>query len=221
MLHEIATLKVSCTKGEDPIMKMERLSQDKIRIFLTFDDLSERGIPRDDMLRETLKLRDLFTEMMDQAYSELGFDPAGPLAVEVFSLPAQGMVVIVTSSPADLFHSHDDAFDEADNEEVYAMEVMLEQSDLISYAFSDFEHLIRAAHSLTSVIEEGGALYKYKDRWILQFEQVELEEAQYQTLIAVLSEFGEANSITQAYVQEYGRTVMASDALGTLRKHFQ
>jgi len=202
-------------------MKMERLSQDKIRIFLTFDDLSERGIPRDDMLRETLKLRDLFTEMMDQAYSELGFDPSGPLAVEVFSLPAQGMVVIVTSSTVDFFHSQDDTFDEQEAEEVYAMEVMLEQSDIITYAFADFEHLVRAAHAIDSLLTDGGTLYKYKDKWILQFEHVELEESQYQTLIAVLSEFGEATSITQAYVQEYGQTVMQDNALDTLRRHFQ
>ena len=77
-------------------MKIERLSQDKIRIFLTFDDLSERGIQKEDMWQEVPKVHDLFTEMMDQAYSELGFDATGPLAVEVFALPAQGMVVIVT-----------------------------------------------------------------------------------------------------------------------------
>lgn len=77
-------------------MRIERLSQDKIRIFLTFDDLSERGIQKEDMWQEVPKVHDLFTEMMDQAYSELGFDATGPLAVEVFALPAQGMVVIVT-----------------------------------------------------------------------------------------------------------------------------
>lgn len=77
-------------------MRIERLSQDKIRIFLTFDDLSERGIQKEDMWQEVPKVHDLFTEMMDQAYSELGFDATGPLAVEVFAMPAQGMVVIVT-----------------------------------------------------------------------------------------------------------------------------
>ncbi|MCZ1268628.1 adaptor protein MecA, partial [Paenibacillus tundrae] len=48
-------------------MKIERLSHDKIRIFLTFDDLSERGIQKDDMWQEIPKVHELFTEMMDQA----------------------------------------------------------------------------------------------------------------------------------------------------------
>lgn len=34
------------TAREDPVMKIERLSQDKIRIFLTYDDLTERGIKK-------------------------------------------------------------------------------------------------------------------------------------------------------------------------------
>lgn len=200
-------------------MKMERLSQDKIRIFLTFDDLSDRGIPKDDMLKETMKLRELFMEMMEQAYSELGFDPSGPLAVEVFSMPAQGMVVIVTSTSVSSLHALDDMLDDHEADEMYSMEVMLEESDVITYAFSDFEHVIRAAQLLLPIIHEGG-LYKYKDRWILQFDQVDLDESAYQNLIAILSEFGEAISLTQAMIQEYGQTIMANEAIQQLCRYF-
>ncbi|TCZ81240.1 genetic competence negative regulator [Paenibacillus albiflavus] len=201
-------------------MKMERLGQDKIRIFLTFDDLSERGIPKDDMLKETYKLRELFIEMMDQAYSELGFDPSGPLAVEVFSMPAQGMVVIVTSTSMEFYQSHEDALEDSDAEEIYAMEVMLEQSDIITFVFEDFEDVIRVSKIIHPIANDGGALYKYKDKWILQFEQMDLEESQFQNLIAVLSEYGEVSSITQAVLQEYGHTVMQSEAVKQLCNYF-
>ncbi|MGE5701533.1 MAG: adaptor protein MecA, partial [Clostridia bacterium] len=77
-------------------MRVERLGTDKIRIFLTFDDLSERGIEKEDMWRDIPKVHELFNDMMEQAYHELGFEVSGPVAVEVFALPAQGMVVIVT-----------------------------------------------------------------------------------------------------------------------------
>jgi len=201
-------------------MKMERLGQDKIRIFLTFDDLSERGIPKDDMLKETYKLRELFIEMMDQAYSELGFDPSGPLAVEVFSMPAQGMVVIVTSTSMEFYQSHEDALEDSEAEEIYAMEVMLEQSDIITFVFKDFEDVIRVSKIINPIVNDGGALYKYNDKWILQFEQMDLEETQFQNLIAVLSEYGEVSSITQAVLQEYGHTVMQSEAVKQLCHYF-
>jgi len=75
-------------------MRVERLGRDKIRFYLSMDDLVERGIEKEDMWQDIPKVHELFNEMMEQAYRELGFEIAGPVAVEVFALPAQGMVVI-------------------------------------------------------------------------------------------------------------------------------
>src|SRR4051812_32760948 len=99
---------------EDPVMKIERLSHDKIRIFLTFDDLTERGIQKEDIWREIPKVHDLFSEMMDQAYNEVGFEAVGPLAVEVFALPAQGMIVIITRGNYDSYTPSSAPDDELD-----------------------------------------------------------------------------------------------------------
>jgi adapter protein MecA 1/2 len=202
-------------------MKIERLTQDKIRIFLTSDDLVERGIQKEDMWREIPRVHELFSEMMDQAYTELGFDATGPLAVEVFSLPAQGMVVIVTKGKhrTDQGNTYLDDEDDLD-EDIYEMEVMLEQSDIISYAFNDIEHVISAAKSIRGILSEGGSLYHYKNKWILQWDPVEMEDKQYQGLIAILSEFGEATSITQAFLEEYGKTVISNEAIEQLCTHF-
>lgn len=204
-------------------MKIERLSPDKIRIFLTFDDLVERGIQKDDIWREIPKVHELFSEMMDQAYSELGFDATGPLAVEVFALPVQGMVIIVTRGK--MSHQHLRGELDADSydidEEVYEMEVTLEQSDLISYVFTDFEHLLSAAKVVSQYVpENGGSLFSYKEKWYLQVEPHEMEDKDYNTLISVLSEFGDATSVTPAVLEEYGKLIIAEDAVNVLCAHF-
>lgn len=200
-------------------MKIERLSQDKIRIFLTFDDLLERGIQKEDMWREVPKVRELFSEMMEQAYSELGFDATGPLAVEVFSLPAQGMVVIVTKGKMDA-GKYFDHLDEEDDDDVYELEVTLEQSDIISYAFQDFEHLLTAAKRINKYLMDGGSLFSYNNKWILQLEPIEMDDDQYEMLIALLSEYAEATSVTQAVLEEYGKVIIADDAVKVLCSHF-
>lgn len=198
-------------------MKIERLSHDKIRIFLTFDDLSERGIHKDDIWNEIPKVHELFSDLMDHAYMELGFDASGPLAVEVFAMPAQGMVVIVTKGKQTDDH-HD--FYADDGEEIYEMEVTLEETDLISYTFQDFEDVISAAKQIGPLYTDGGALYKYQNKWILQLEYESADDRQYDNLIAVLSEFGEANSYTEAVLQEYGTVVIPEDAIGVIRSRF-
>jgi len=205
-------------------MKIERLSQDKIRIFLTFDDLLERGIQKDDMWREIPKVHELFSEMMDQAYSELGFDASGPLAVEVFALPAQGMVVIVTRGKAEAqLHERSDTDDNDDNdEEVYEMEVTLEQSDVVMYAYRDFEDVISACKQLqAAALSADGRLYSYRNRWILAFDPSGLETPQYHAIIALLAEYGEATSVTAAVLEEYGKVVIASGAVTEICHHFK
>ncbi|NHN28751.1 genetic competence negative regulator [Paenibacillus agricola] len=200
-------------------MKMERLSQDKIRIFLTFDDLTERGIQKDDMWREIPRVHELFSDMMDQAYAELGFDPTGPLAVEVLALPAQGMVVIVTRGKMEFHHTSDSYEEEV--EEMYELEVTMEQTDQISYVFHDFEDLLRMAKVIKPLLTDGGILFSYKNKWFLQLDAVNMEESSYQSIIAVLSEYGDAASVTRAVLEVYGKTVIAADAINVLCTHFK
>ncbi|MED4601426.1 genetic competence negative regulator [Paenibacillus validus] len=201
-------------------MKMERLSQDKIRIFLTFDDLTERGIQKDDMWREIPKVHELFSEMMDQAYMELGFDATGPLAVEVLAMPAQGMMVIVTRGKMN-FNSSDDTLEDELEEEVYELELTLDETDQVTYAFHDFEDLLRLAKVIGPMLTDGGTLYAYKNKWILLLDAEPMDEKKLQSVVAVLSEYGEATSVTQAVLEEYGKTVIAEDAVGTLCAKFQ
>lgn len=204
-------------------MKIERVGQDKIRIFLTFDDLMERGIQKEDMWREIPKVHELFSEMMDQAYSELGFDVYGPLAVEVFALPAQGMVVIVTRGKMTAHMEDSQATEEEEGvEELYDMEVTLEQSDNIMYMFRDFEDVIAVAAQLdSSKLTEEGRLYSYNGKWILAFEAALIEQPQQNALIALLAEYGEATSITYAMLEEYGKVIMSSRAVKELCYHFK
>lgn len=205
-------------------MKIERLNQDKIRIFLTFDDLHERGIQRDDMWRELPKMHELFSEMMDQAYSEVGFDASGPLAVEVFALPAQGMVVIVTkghqSSNRDTDQLEDEDEDEFE-EGVYELEVTLEASDVVLYAFADIEDVIDACKQLEQAgFSDGGRLYSYNDKYLLSFDQSGYEDLQIQALIAILAEYGNASSVTTAVLEEYGNLIVPARAVDIMCNYF-
>jgi adapter protein MecA 1/2 len=45
-------------------MRLERLNYDKIKIFLTFDDLSEREITKEEMWLDIPKVHQLFRDMI-------------------------------------------------------------------------------------------------------------------------------------------------------------
>lgn len=202
-------------------MKIERLNQDKIRIFLTFDDLLERGIQKEDMWREIPKVHELFSEMMDQAYNELGFDASGPLAVEVFALPAQGMVVIVTRGKVNGKPEERVMEEEENDEDVYELEVTLEQSDVVMYSFRDIEDVISVCKQLNAAdLTEDGRLYSYNGKYMLVFESEGVELTRYHAIIALLAEYGEATSVTTAVLEEYGKIIMPTKAVAEICTHF-
>lgn len=65
-------------------MRLERLNYNKIKIFLTFDDLVERGLTKEDLWKDTFKVHELFRDMIEEASEELGFEINGSVAVEVY-----------------------------------------------------------------------------------------------------------------------------------------
>jgi adapter protein MecA 1/2 len=200
-------------------MRVERLGGDKIRFFLTLDDLVDRGIEKEDMWQDISKVHELFNDMMDHAYQELGFEVAGPVAVEVFALPAQGMVVVVTRGKVAKNEEQEEHEDLENKEDVYELEVTMEETDHIIFRFSDIEDLIQAAGSIDGRIEQGGRVYAYRGAYYLVFSD-DLETENLGTLIAILSEFGEASTVTEAWLQEYGKTVWPEHAINQIVKYF-
>lgn len=195
-------------------MRVERLGQDKIKIFLTFDDLSDRGLKKEDLWNDIPKIHDLFNEIMEQAYDELGFELAGPVAVEIFAVPAQGMVVIVSRGKNKLWD------DESLDDDLFALEVTLEESDSIIFAFKDFEFVIDAAKRVNSYLLYGGTLYYYKNHYILVIDQIDVNEKSLEDLIAMLSEYGEVSPISKTILEEYGKVVVEDDAIKVVVSHF-
>lgn len=196
-------------------MRVERIGQDKIKIFLTFDDLKDRGIKKEDLWNDVPKVHDLFNEIMEQAYEELGFELAGPVAVEIFALPAQGMVVIVSKGKGKIWN-----YDDIDDEDLYSLEVTLEESDTIIFAFKDFEQLLSAAKRVNHYLMHGGRLYFYKDHYIIVFDQLDVIDKAVDNFIALLSEYGEVSPISKVILEEYGKIVIDQDAIKVLVSHF-
>ncbi len=195
-------------------MRVERIGKDKIKIFLTFDDLKDRGIKKEDLWTDVPKVHELFNEIMEQAYDELGFELSGPVAVEIFALPAQGMVVIVSKGKNKLWH------EEELEDDLFALEVTLEESDSIIFAFKDFEELIKAVKRINTYLLYGGKLYYYKQHYILAFDQEDVVDSAVDNLIALLSEYGEVSPISKVVLEEYGKVIIEEDATKVLIEHF-
>ncbi|MFS0656379.1 genetic competence negative regulator [Bacillus sp. 179-C3.3 HS] len=191
-------------------MRLERLNYNKIKIFLTLDDLTDRGLTKEDLWKDSFKVHQLFKDMMNEANQELGFEANGPIAVEVFSLQAQGMVVIVTKSQQD----DDDEFDE----DYIEMQVKLDESKHVLYQFASFEDVIQLSHSLSRIGLLGGTVYHYENQYFLSLDDV--EDLSPDTVISILAEYGSPTTITIHRLNEYGKIIIKDEAVKTIQCYF-
>ncbi|QQE76836.1 adaptor protein MecA [Alicyclobacillus sp. SO9] len=194
-------------------MRVERIAKDKVRIFISFEDLEDRGIDRDEIWKNGRKVQELFWDMMETAYIEVGFEVAGPIAVEAFTMPTEGVVVIVTRVPSLPSAEEDDDEDEES--------ISLHPDPLTTFVFklTDFEEVIRLAHAL---VEYGvnAKLYSYKGAYHLYCDEKSIQEAQYEQLWAILSEYGDFSEATLAVLEEYGTCIFPNHAVEELTERF-
>lgn len=194
-------------------MRVEKIATNKVRIFISYEDLSARGIDRDEIWQNGKKVQDLFWDMMEVAYSEVGFEIIGPIAVEAFTMPTEGVVVIVTQVQS--LPSHGTLQEIAETEGIDQ-----DQFGAFVFAFADFEEVVRVARSLAAFSQLHCSLYVYKEVYHLFFEEDSIDEQIYDVVWAVLHEYGELTAVTRAVLDEYGKLISDHDALQVIVQHF-
>ncbi|GGJ10343.1 adapter protein MecA [Alicyclobacillus cellulosilyticus] len=193
-------------------MRVERIAKDKVRIFISFDDLEERGIDRDEIWQNGRKVQELFWDMMETAYTEVGFEIAGPIAVEAFTMPSEGVYVIVTRVPS-LPGGRDDEEDELD------AEIASDYFSTFVFRFADFEDVVRVSHALAGRGIEA-TLYDYHGEYHVFIEEDSVREDVYDAVWSVLHEYGEYSAVTAALLEEYGRAIVRRRAFDRIAAQF-
>lgn len=205
-------------------MRVERIAKDKVRIFISYDDLEERGIDRDEIWHNGKKVQDLFWDMMETAYMEVGFEIAGPISVEAFTMPTEGVVVIVTRIPSipGMSQEEEDIDDDDDDDEASIVQRRATYTQSVHsqllYVFPHLEELIDVCHTLVEYNLES-SLYWYRDAYHLLITDPLVVET-FKTIASLLSEYGNPSDTTDAMLAEYGRVILADQAIRTIVEKF-
>ncbi|WP_409301424.1 adaptor protein MecA [Peribacillus sp. SCS-155] len=191
-------------------MKLERLTNNKIKIFLTFDDLIDRGLTKEDIKGNSLKVHKLFQEMIEEACAEMSFKMSGSIAIEIFSLQAQGLIIIVTKEEEEVIEDLD--------EEFLDLQVRIGDHPHILYVFMELEDVIQLCHSLKQYKIEKSSLYRYEESYYLLIAGV--SEQMYDAVISLAAEYGSVSTLTIHRLNEYGRLIIEDTAHILLPMHF-
>ncbi|MFB6465978.1 genetic competence negative regulator [Cytobacillus sp. Hz8] len=191
-------------------MRLERLTYNKIKIFLTTDDLSDRGLTKEDIWKDSLKWHQLFHEMLEEANEEFGVDFHGSVAVEIFSIQATGMIMIVTI---------EDQEEENLNDSFLEMHVSFNGREELLFVFHDFEDIIQLARRLQSVGYLDGSIYFLNEKYYFYINNI--QDDSIASVTAILSEFGQCSFLSIHFIEEYGKKIIDHHAVHVITHYFQ
>ncbi|HLR66347.1 genetic competence negative regulator [Virgibacillus alimentarius] len=191
-------------------MRIERVSESQFTIFLTFDDLVERGFTKEDLWHDASSVQNLFSDMMYEASFELDFELEGMLLVQVHLMQAQGMHVIVTQK-----------YENIDwDEDFIEMKVTLDESKELIFSFEEFEDIIQVSSYLSALSIKGGQVYFMNKRYYMLLHDDNLQDVNKENIIAVLSEFASPSIVTSYRLKEYAKIIFSSNAVKEIMNTF-
>lgn len=222
-------------------MEIERINEYTVKFYISYLDIEERGFDRDEIWYNRERSEELFWEMMDEVHDEEDFMVEGPLWIQVQALD-KGLEVIVTRAqlskdgqkielplsedkvrelPVDENiesildqHFNDDLDDKSDG----AVEEEEQQLEFL-IKFNDFEHIIALAQVPVSGFVN--SLYSLDKNYYLyvEFDEQHSDE-DIENMLSIILEYGQESRMTIHRVTEYGKEIIANEALDVVKKHF-
>ena len=215
-------------------MKIERISENQLKLTLTKDDLKERDIKLEDLISPSEKTQKLFRDIMEQALDEEDFVSENtPLMVEAVPMGTEGIMIIVTkvnnkdkkgNTAADLLQQAQETrrwkkkpLDTLEHAEE-------KNSDILIYSFPELDDVIRVSLRLDGGFKGESSVYKNDGKYflVLQGDTYTAEESS-DELELVLKEYGQkhvSTPLAKYYLLEHGETIIADKAGKALAKTF-
>jgi adapter protein MecA 1/2 len=197
-------------------MKFKRLSDDKVQIIISSEDLEKRDVKKWDLMPSSPRAQELFQEMLDKAYEECGFevDSETQLMVEAYPMTTDSLVITLTkvkhkdSFDIDYDEDNDDLYDELDEEEIAEL-----ASDELIYLFRNFEDAVQLSKLLVGDYNEKCSMYKLGQVYYLVFSN---PDSLTDHALGMLGEYSSLIHLSEAYLLEHGQLMIKNETIKVL-----
>ncbi len=204
-------------------MKIEKLTEDKIRITLNLEDLESKNIDLHSFMANSKETQNLFGEMLDKLEKEIGFVTKNyRLSVEAIATQAGTFVLTITRL--------------LDPNLISPKKIHIKRKSIsntcstLIYKFDNFDDLcllcefIKKNDHLKNIVSilDNVSLYYYNNYYIV-IKNINLEIEILKNICSVFSEFGKYINnpiLFEKKLQEYGKLVLAEGTIDCIIKKF-
>ena len=193
------------------IMKFEKLSENKIKITLTSQDLKDKNIDFHSFMSNPLEKQDLFLDILEEAEEEIGFEFKDyPVRIEALAMANGEFIVTVTRVVPDSKNLH----------KKYAIYKFASFDDYCNFV----KYLKNHNLSLSYKVAKNILLYLYKEDYYIVFDNINLKYsniAKFNSAIIEFAKFISNSSLFICKLLENGEIIMNNNAIKTGIKYFK
>lgn len=207
-------------------MKFEKLSENKIRITLSIQDLAEKEIDFHVFMSNSIESQDILLDMLEQAKKETGFDPENyNLKIEALAMADTSFVFTITKEipdekiklPKKKFTIKRKSLNPSSTQAVYSFTTFDDFCSFLHF-LQDSKLLEDMAHIADTVL-----LYQYQGKYYLLMNGIHSEVVNKLRFYTGITEFAKYVTNSKVYaskLSECGTLIMNHNALEVGTKYF-
>ncbi len=211
-------------------MKIEKISENQIKLTLSSEDLKENNIRIEELIKPTDKTQELFRNLMEKAFRQCGFEVDNtPLMVEATPILIDSLMIIITKLPDNSLQKENLELI-AQNKDLRRYKKKgiaqfksddIEENDVMVYYFSCFDNAIDASVRIANMFSGYSEIYTYNQKYFLLLQSNDKNKDS--TIEYILNEYGSmysSNVLTKYFLMEHGNTLIHNPALKIIADNF-
>lgn len=212
-------------------MKIEKLTDNKIRIIVNLDDLKEKNIDSKALIDKPAETQNLILDILVKAEKEVGFNTDGcKLLIEAFS-SSEGIFVFTITKYKDT-SSKDNSLATSQNKRkiIVKKKTVNPNSENSIFKFSDFEEFCKLCNYINNIndlnikkLAKTISLYLYNDTYFLVVADVNTKYEHLNKFYSIVSEFATLcshSNIFESKLLEHGKPIFKKNAISLGIRYF-
>lgn len=209
-------------------MKIEKLNENKIRITLNMEDLSDRNIDFQTFMSNSIESQDIFLDMLNKADEEVGFNTDDcRIMIEALALNNGHFILTITKFE----HKTEERFlPRKKNLHIKRKSPKL-NFDKTIYSFESFDAFCDFCNFLNNIIQDkqigkfakSSDLYEYNSNFYLILSNINVNSNNLDSICSSITEFAHfvnSSELFERKIKEYGRLIIENTALSTSLEYF-
>lgn len=208
-------------------MKIEKLTENKIRIIMNTEDLEEKNIDLHDLMSSDLDAQNIFMDILDEVEEKMGFRTQGcKIAIEAMATTEGTFIFTVTKSASELKPEKKRKPKVTPKRKYEKLE---NKTAIYSFeSFDEFCNLCTYINNLKDVNSFKGiaktiSLYNLNNKYYLIISNINTEYkhlAKFYIAITEFAKFAGNTTCMESQIKEHGKLIINKNAITTGIKFF-